>query len=80
MCQSKEHRIYAKATWMTEYFAQVQTTGKLFLMKGATWLKMVGISIQDVSQIKKIPARATQNHQLSKKKEHGISVFKNKVR
>lgn len=52
---------------MIEYFAQMHTTGKLFLMKGSTWLKMVGISIQNVSQIKKMPARTTQNHQLSKK-------------
>lgn len=52
---------------MAEYFLQMQTTGKLFLMKGTTWLKIIGISIQNISQIKKIAARTTQNHQLAKR-------------
>lgn len=61
---------------MTEYFAQIQTTGKLFLMKGAMWLKMLGITIQDISQIKKDTSKNyTKPSTIKEKLKNMVSVF-----
>lgn len=46
---------------MTDYFTQMQITGKLLLMENVTQLKVVDISIPDISQRKRISARTTQN-------------------
>lgn len=50
-------KIYTTAIWMTGYFTQ---TGKLLLMEYVTQLKVVHISIQDILQRKRTPAKITQ--------------------
>lgn len=72
-------KIYAAAIWMTDYFIQKQMTGKLLLMEDVTRLKVVDISIQDISQRKIIPARTAQTQWLSKKKERSIHLLKTEV-
>lgn len=54
-------KIYATAIWVTDYFTQMQMTGKLLLMEDVTRLKAVDISIRHFTKKKKrIPARTTQ--------------------
>ena len=50
------------------------------LINGRRYMAEGGwISIQDISQRKRIPARMTQNLWLSKKKEHSIRLLENEV-
>lgn len=53
-------KIYTTAIWMTGYFTQMHMAGKLLLMEYVTQLKVVHISIQDILQRKRTPAKITQ--------------------
>ena len=64
-------KIYATALWMTDYFTQMQMTGKLLLMEDVTRLKVVDISIQAISQREyQQELHKTSDYQRKKRTQH----------
>lgn len=69
-------KIYATAIWVTDYFTQMQMTGKLLLMENVTQLKVVDISIRRFTKKKReYQQELHKNSDYQRKKTNTASIF-----